>query len=208
MIALTEERRDALTELLNIGFGRSIASMADLVGFYIQISVPSVRIIQPHDIVDVLLQSNVDRGEVTLIQQAFRGEFSGEAVLALPGKAGWALTRMLDIDCGFHPDMAPDKLQLEVLLELGNIVIGACLGKFAEILDCTLSFNPPQVFLDNVHLDRFKQAVSLPEGGALLVLTSFRLEREEVTGYMFIFIGSDCQGSLFRAVDRFLSDLS
>lgn len=208
MNALTEERRDALTELLNIGFGRSIASMADLVGFYIQISVPSVRIIHPHDIVDVLMQSHMDRGEVTLIQQTFRGEFSGEAVLAFPGKAGWILTRMLDIDCGFHPDMAPDKLQLEVLLELGNIVIGACLGKFAEILDCTVSFNPPQVFLDNVHLDRLKQSVSLPDSGALLVLTSFRLERQEVTGYMFIFIGSHCQQSLFQAVDRFLRDLN
>ncbi|MGD8386849.1 MAG: chemotaxis protein CheC [Desulfobacteraceae bacterium] len=208
MNTLTEERRDALTELLNIGFGRSIASMADLVGFFIQISVPSVRIVHPHDIVDVLQQSDVDRDEVTLIQQAFRGEFSGEAVLALPGKAGWVLTRMLDIDCGFHPDMAPDKLQLEVLLELGNIVIGACLGKFAEILDCTLSFNPPQVFLDNIHLDRLKQAVSLSENEALFVVTRFHLERQEVTGYMFIFIGSDCQDSLFRAVDRFLSNLS
>ena len=71
MNTLTEERRDALTELLNIGFGRSIASMADLVGFFIQISVPSVRIVHPHDIVDVLQQSDVDRDEVTLIPVSY-----------------------------------------------------------------------------------------------------------------------------------------
>jgi len=207
MIELTEERRDALTELLNIGFGRSIACLAEMIGIFIRISVPSVRLVRPREIVDILAQAEVDRHEITLIQQSFRGEFNGEAVLALPGKSGHTLARMLESDCGFRPDMEPDKLHMEVLLELGNIVIGACLGKFAEILDSLLSFNPPQIFQDNIRLDRLKQAVSFPDYGALLILTSFRLEREEVTGYMFIFISSEFLETLFTSVDRFLDDL-
>jgi len=208
MNELTADRRDALTELLNIGFGRSIASLAELLGIHIQLSVPSVKIIHPHEIIDVLSASEVSRDKVTLVQQTFRGEFNGEAVLALPGRASRTLASMLETDCGFHPDMEPDKLHLEVLLEVGNIVIGACLGKFAEILDSMLSFNPPQVFLDSIQLDRMRQTISLPEYDTLLVLTSFRLEKDEVTGYMFIFIGNDCLESLFRAVDRFLGGLS
>jgi chemotaxis protein CheC len=207
MIDLTEERRDALTELLNIGFGRSIASLAEMLGIYIQISVPSVRVIQPHEIVEMLSEAEVGPSEVTLIQQSFRGEFNGEAVLALPGTVGHALSRMLEIDCGFSPEMETDKLHLEVLLELGNIVIGACLGKFAEILKSLLSFNPPQIFQDNIQLDRLKQVVSFPDYGALLILTRFKLENEEVAGYMFIFINSDFLETLFQAVDRFLEDL-
>jgi chemotaxis protein CheC len=207
MIDLTEERRDALTELLNIGFGRSIASLAEMLRIYIQISVPSVRVVQPHEIADMLAQSEVGQAEVTLIQQSFRGEFNGEAVLALPGRGGHALSRMLKIDCGFSPDMEPDKLHMEVLLEIGNILIGACLGKFAEILNILLSFNPPQIFQDSIQLDRLKQAVSFPDYGALLILTRFQLQKDEVTGYMFIFINSDFLETLFQAVDRFLEDL-
>ncbi len=207
MIDLTEDRRDALAELLNIGFGRSMASLADLLGIYIQLSVPSIHVLHPHEIVDVFSESEVGKSEVTLIEQTFRGEFNGEAVLVLPGQASQTMARMLEADCGFNPDMEADKLHLEALLELGNIVIGACLGKFAEILDCTLSFNPPQIFLDSVRLDRMRQMIPLPDFGALLVLTSFRLEKEEVTGYMFIFIGHDGMESLFRAVDRFLEEL-
>lgn len=207
MIELTEERRDALTELLNIGFGRSIASLAEMLGIYIQISVPSVNVVQPNEIVNMLAESEVGQAEVTLIQQSFRGEFNGEAVLAFPGRGGHALSNMLAVDCGFSPDMESDKLHLEALLELGNIVIGACLGKFAEILDSLLSFNPPQIFQDSIQLDRLKQAISFPDYGTLLILTRFRLEKEEVTGYMFIFISSDFLETLFQAVDRFLEGL-
>lgn len=208
MIDLTEDRRDTLAELLNIGFGRSMASLAELMGMYIQLSVPSVRIVHPRQILEALSGSAAGREEVTLIEQTFRGAFNGEAVLALPGEASHTLARLLAADCGFNPDMEPDKLHLEAMLELGNMVIGACLGKFAEILESTISFNPPQVFLDSVRLDRLRQMVPLPDQGTLLVLTHFRLEREEVTGYMFIFIGGDALESLFRAVDRFLDDLA
>jgi chemotaxis protein CheC len=205
---LTEDRRDTLAELLNIGFGRSMASLAELMDIYIELSVPSVRIVRPHQILEALSSSVAGREEVTLIEQTFRGAFNGEAVLALPGEASHTLARMLAADCGFSPDMEPDKLHLEAMLELGNIVIGACLGKFAEILESNISFNPPQVFLDSVRLDRMRRLIPLPDQGALLVLTHFRLAREEVTGYMFIFIGSDGLEALFRAVDRFLDELA
>ncbi len=225
MIELTEERRDALAEILNIGFGRSIASLADMLGIYIRISVPSIRVVDSNETADILSSAGggetevtliqqsfrgefTSQDEVTLIQQSFRGEFNGEGVLAIPGAGGHTLSRMLEKDCGFKPTLEPDKLHLEVLLELGNVVLGACLGKFAELLESILSFSPPQIFQDTVQLERLQQAVSFPDYRALTILTSFSLENEEVDGYMFIFISTDFLDNLFTAVDRFLDGLT
>ena len=70
MIELTDERRDALTELLNIGFGRSIASLAEMLGIYIKISVPSIRVVSPDETADILSAADEGQTEVTLIQQS------------------------------------------------------------------------------------------------------------------------------------------
>ena len=41
---LTAVQRDALTELINIGFGRAAASLSRLTGYRVLLDVPSVSI--------------------------------------------------------------------------------------------------------------------------------------------------------------------
>lgn len=204
MTVLTEERRDTLQEMINIGFGRSMSSLADLLGVRIELSVPDVLVIRTEEILDYLIKVMEGTEEVSLVQQGFRGEFFGEAVLALPGLAGRELVVMLDEDAGFQPALEMGQLEMEALLEVGNVVIGACLGQFADLLQTSLSFSPPTVLMENIHSAYLQDVLRARPGDALLIHTKFRVDQRAVMGYLLILLPEDCLHWLYREVDIFL----
>lgn len=204
MTALSDDRREALQEIINIGFGRSMAALADLLGVHIQLSVPDISTIEGSQIFDFILASLNGTEEVSLVRQTFRGDFFGEAVLALSGRAGRELVVMLSEDSGFAPALEMGQLELEALLEVGNVVVGACLGQFAELLETSLSFNPPVVLMDSIHSLQTREVLSARPGEALLIRTTFRVNERAVTGYLLIFLPADCLEWVYREVDRFL----
>ncbi|MFZ5587436.1 MAG: hypothetical protein ACOZHQ_16065 [Thermodesulfobacteriota bacterium] len=204
MTELSNERREALQEMINIGFGRSMASLADLLGVHIELSVPHIATIDGSQVYEFLLASLNGSEEVSLVRQTFRGEFFGEAMLALSGHAGRELVVMLGEDSGFAPALEMGQLELEALLEVGNVVVGACLGQFAELLETNLSFNPPVVLMDSIHSLQTREVLSARPGEALLIRTNFRVNQRAVTGYLLIFLPADCLEWVYREVDRFL----
>lgn len=208
MMELTEARRDALQELINISFGTAVASLAELLNIFIKLTVPSVRIARHQQILSLLADYMEEKDEVTLVQQTFHGEFFGEAVLAFPGSSSKKLVFMLTEESGYTPDMEIDKLELEVLLELGNIVLGACISRLAELLKVLTAFDPPDIFLDKLTSDRITENVTTRQANALLVQTRFEINENEVTGYLFIFLSQACLEWLFKEVDDFIKKFS
>lgn len=204
LTGLTDERREALQEMINIGFGRSMASLAELLGTYIELSVPDISSIQGEQIFDFLFSSLDGPEDVSLVRQTFRGQFFGEAVLALSGRAGRELVVMLGEDSGFQPSLEMSQLEMEALLEVGNVVIGACLGQFADLLETNLSFNPPVVLMDSIHSNQAREVLSARPGQALLIKTQFRVDQRAVTGFLLIFLPLDCLSWVYREVDLFV----
>ena len=204
MSLLTADQRAALTELVNISFGRSMAALSDLLGVFINLSVPEVRITRAGQVLDYLESVFGEDRQLTLVQQTFSGDFFGEAALTLPHQSGATLVQMLDEQSGFRPAMEPDALEMEVLLEVGNIVIGACLSQFAQMLNTQLSFDPPQVFWEDLHTNRFRDQLNTSLDEVILIHTYFDLEDRRASGYLMIFLGKECIGWLLNALDSFL----
>src|SRR5579859_6648265 len=90
---LTEIQKDALTELINIGYARAAAALSNLTGHRISLEVPEVAI---HRIPEIIrkLQS-VIKGEVASVNQVFSGPISGNAILLLDRKAAVLLNQLL-----------------------------------------------------------------------------------------------------------------
>ena len=204
MTLLNADQRSALTELVNISFGRSMASLSDLLGVFINLSVPEVRITSADQVLDYLESIFGEDFQLTLVQQTFSGDFFGEAALTLPHRSGATLVQMLDEQSGFRPAMEPDALEMEVLLEVGNIVIGACLSQFAQMLNTQLSFDPPQIFWENLNTNRFKHQLNTSLDEVILIHTYFDLEDRRASGYLMIFLDKECIGWLLKALDTFL----
>jgi chemotaxis protein CheC len=183
---LTESQKDALTELINIGYARAAGALSQLTGHRITLEVPKVAI---HEIKEMTgLLRNVVQGEVASVNQVFSGPVSGYALLVLDDAAAVLLTRLLTGDHTISNAM--DSATKEVITEVGNIVLNACLGVFGNLLRVQVSFSVPRLHVDTV--EQVFNTITISERElqyALMIHTRFYVQSENVSGYLVIILG-------------------
>ena len=195
---LNEVQRDALVELLNIGFGRAGASLSKLTGERVLLEVPHVAIHPVEELMETL--KAVVSDEVASVHQMFAGPVAGDAMLMLDPRAAAILKELLTDEPALP--LALDTSAREVLTEVGNILLNACIGTFANILHVPVSFSVPEIDVASL------QAIVgrlIASGNALrfaLVVTAgFRLRDAEVTGYVVIVLTVQSLTRLLIALD-------
>src|SRR6185503_17919053 len=87
-------------------------------------------------------------GEVASVNQVFSGPISGNAILLLDREAALLLNRLLT-DRADVPVL--DGAAREVITEVGNIVLNACLGAFGNLLKVQVTFTVPALRIESVH---------------------------------------------------------
>lgn len=195
---LTPTQQDALKELLNIGFGRAASSLSQLTGHRVLLDVPAVSIHPIGDLRQALGQLITE--DVASVHQIFSGPVAGDALLVLDHAGAGILKQLLT-------DEQPLPLQIdasgrEVLTEVGNILLNACLGTFGNLLDVQVSFSIPHLSLDT--LQSVLQSLLVNREGmryGLLVHAGFRLRDAEVTGFLIIVLSVASLDRLLRAVE-------
>jgi len=198
MITLTADQRDALTELINIGFGRAAASLSRLTGHRVQLEVPQVMMC-PVGELGSALRPYID-GEIASVHQVFSGPVGGDALLVLDQRSGGILKELLTNEPALP--LSIDASAREVIAEVGNILLNACLGMFGNLLKVQVSFAVPHVTIEG--LESVLQSVIVEREGlryALVVHAGFRLKSSSVTGYLIIVLSVASIDRLIRAVD-------
>ncbi|MBN2801004.1 MAG: chemotaxis protein CheC [Deltaproteobacteria bacterium] len=181
---LSAEELELLHELINIAFGRAVADLQHLIDIFVVLRPPEADLFDAHR-VRALLEEHIARfGDTAFIEQPFYGDFRGKGLLVLPGGAGRDLISILDPE---YDGTAPSKvLEEETLLEVGNILIGACIGQLSELLDTHSTYAPPRV----IHLtpeEGIREEDLFTNGSFSLVLrTSFEFEHRNVEGFLLL----------------------
>jgi len=195
---LTPTQQDALIELLNIGFGRAAAALSELTGHRVVLEVPEVSIHSISELTPAL--RSVASDDVASVHQIFSGPVAGDALLILDYKAASMLKELLTDEPALP--LRVDASAREVLTEVGNILLNACLGTFGNILKVQVSFSVPQLNLDTLH--HVMQSLLINREGlrfALVVQAGFKLKDAEVTGYLVIVLSVASLDRLLRAVE-------
>jgi chemotaxis protein CheC len=195
---LTTAQQDALIELLNIGFGRAGASLSELTGHRVVLEVPEVSIHPVGTLKNALQRLGIS--EVASVHQIFSGPVAGDALLVLDYTAATSLKRLLTDEPPLP--LALDGSAREVLAEVGNILLNACLGTFGNLLHVQVSFSVPQISLDT--LNAVLESLMINREGlryALVVHAGFRLRDAEVTGYLVIVLSVASLDRLIKAVE-------
>lgn len=182
---LNISQKDTLTELINIGYARAASALSDLTGHRISLAVPEVAIHEIEKITPLL--EEVIEGEITSVNQFFDGSITGNAILLLDKSAALLLNRLLT-DRPNARDL--DEAAREVIIEVGNIVLNACLGVFGNLLQVQISFSVPHLEVDDI--GRILQSVRIQDQSfryALMIHTRFHLRASDVSGYLVIILG-------------------
>jgi chemotaxis protein CheC len=185
-VTLTADQTDAVTELVNIAFSRTGAALSELTGNRVELSVPEVSAHPMPELLSAL--GRYVRGDVATVHQIFDGPVSGDAFLLLD--VGGA-TRLVDLlaDRGAPTREMGDSAR-EVLAEIGNILLNACLGVFGDLLRVRFTFAVPRLHLESLTSMLHTLLIGADElRHALVVGARFRVQASEVTGCMVMVLG-------------------
>ncbi|HLK90448.1 MAG TPA: chemotaxis protein CheC [Polyangia bacterium] len=200
---LSEEKRDALQELVNVGMGAAGAALARVLSAFVELSVPSVEVADRRRLATLFDAGAWSDGELCAVRQPFFGSITGESLMLFDGGE---VARLADL-VGGAPAVSVGQRH-EMLLDLGNVVIGACVNNIAEPLQEVVSFGAPSVVTGRSEVCGF----ALRDSGAwqrgLLINVDFRLEAKSFRSRVLVFLSEQSLTLVGQALTRLLAALA
>ncbi len=197
--------KDLLQELMNIGFGQAAADLAQVIGLSIKLSIPDIQLFKTCELSRHMTEEMDGEQEFSLIEQYFLGKFQGIALLALPARSGKKLVTLFGLQdqCNWSSENLA-MLEKEAMIEVGNILIGACVGKITELLNDVVLYSPPRMRIQDVRDSNLPNNLFAPGSLAISLKTVFHFERKKITGQLFLIANQDSIAWLKTALNAFM----
>jgi chemotaxis protein CheC len=162
-------------------------------------------VVKGRDLPDYFIGELDGSSVVNLIEQNFLGKFSGQALLIFPSGAEKELIKLFNQENPeeiYNVDM--DTLEQETLIEVGNILIGACIGKITELLSDFVTYDPPRLLVQDLAKSTPARFPVDEDSFAISIRTVFRFEQQNVEGYLFLITKQRSIQWLKKALQTFL----
>lgn len=203
MQTLTELHLDALTEVFNVGAGRAAASLSEIVGDEVKLSVPSIEIKKFSDIDKTI--TALDSAKFGAVSQQFSGPFDAQAVLLFTEDHALEIVRDM-----MGSQMSIEELaefEQEAMCELGNIILNACLSAMADMLSISLDSTLPSYKVATTE-EIFRGIGNNADQPYILVLhIDLIIERRHSEGHLIFLLSSLSLSNLVVQIERFLGNI-
>ena len=204
---LTEDQRDALQEIANIGMGQAGARLAALLGRFVHLSVPRIRMVDT-DTLPSAVRDMLDFTEpVTALRQSFRCEIAGEAISLFDSRSADHMKFVFRSDDMNTEERFEDMSDAEVLSDVANLIAGACLTGLFEQLGQLPTFTPPRLIGVQLDLEEVLHPSKLPWDRALLLEVNLQTEDGVFGSHLLTLMTAKAVQSLVAALDGFLANL-
>lgn len=205
---LTEDQRDAMQEITNVAMGQAGSVLATLLGTFVNLSVPRINMLALPEVAGAI-GTMVGRGiGITAVRQSFHGHLRGEAIVIF-GQSG---CKGLDDLMGY--DEALDHTdEIELLLDVSNILVGACLGGITDqIKNITeaqgageLSFSAPSLMAEGVPAEALINPDKITWTHALLLEVNFTLEGRDFISHLCMLMPEQSIEKMRGILDEFIA---
>lgn len=195
----SEDQLDMLQEIVNIAMGQAASSLAQVLDVFIELSIPRIKLVSAEEVVDVV-QDIIGLDEhVTAIRQAFYNELNGESIIFFDSNGCNDLAGLMG-----YENNPQGETRRELLIDVANILIGACLNGIAAQLKNELSFSPPTIIAENDRVDHILSPDKLAWSHALLMEVNFTLESSGFKSHLVIMLAEDAIKSLGESLSQFI----
>lgn len=196
MNQVTPYQIDALTELINIGVGRAAGMLNQILEAHVHLNVPSIRIF-PHAEVENAL-SAMAVTQLSLVSLAFKGSFSGTAMLAFPSDSA---SNLVNIVAGEEPDLSDlDSIRVGALTEVGNIILNGVMGSISNVLKKHLNYSIPVYVEDTIkhllHEDGLES-----DSPIILAKTELTIKKFQIKGNIILLFRVNLFNTLIEILD-------
>lgn len=189
---------------MNIAFGKAAADLAEVINIFVVLSIPDIQILKAQDLPSYLQKQVGAHDHLTIIEQNFWGDFKGSAFLAFHANAGRELISLFGDDSENLGSESIDGLEKETLMEVGNILIGACVGKLSELLGDSVTYSPPRVVTENKADGAIPSRIFESHSSAIVLKTTFCFNERNVDGFMFLVTSNESLMWLKKSLATFM----
>jgi len=139
-LTLSSDMRDCYQEIANVAMGRAGDLLARLLDVFVELPIPNVNFIEVSELRMALRDIENHESTSGVCQGFISAGISGEALLILNDSSFKDVASLMNYK--YEADMGTE---LELLMDLANVLIGACLKGMSEQLDIQFSQGHPEV---------------------------------------------------------------
>lgn len=198
----TEDQNDAMQEVVNIAMGQAGDSLARILGNFVELSVPRIKLVTVKDVIKTVTSMINHDAEVSAVRQAFYNTLRGEAIVIFTQKGADDLAGLMGYDAELD-----SSAEQELLLEVANLLTGAVINGISETLDTNLDFSPPSLMAERTPLDMVLVADQLSWTHAMLLEVNFTVENHDFKCHLLMFMTEDTIEALRNILDDFLNSV-
>ena len=195
--------QDAFRETINVAMGRAAALLARVLGVFVQLPVPNVNMLEVGELHMALADAQSSDRLTAVCQGYIGGGIAGEALLLFHDSEIADMAQLMKIDS--NNGLTSENSEMEMLLDLSSILIGACLSGIAEQIDVAFSQSHPQVLGTQSGIDELIRINQQRWKKTLAVEISYSLEGHNIHFDLLMLFTEDSVERLSRKLAYLMS---
>ncbi|MCF2948658.1 response regulator [Paraglaciecola aquimarina] len=171
------DKLDAYREMANVAMGQAGESLATLLGEFIDLPIPNVNLITNTELHMAI--ADIQRNEsVSAVSQGFiSAGINGEALVIFNDSNFANMVKLLKYK---QDDSNVKSLELEALMDVSNILIGACLRALSTQLHSVFSHNHPIILGQHCDLDDILKSTSHRTNDMLAIEIAYSIKSQNI----------------------------
>lgn len=198
----TEDQNDAMQEVVNIAMGQAGDSLARILGNFVALSVPRIKLVTGADVIKTVTDMIGHTAEVSAVRQAFYNVLRGEAVVIFTQKGADDMAGLM----GYDGELDSSGKQ-ELLMEVANLLTGAVINGISDTLNTDLNFSAPSLMAEHAPIEMILNPEQLSWSHAMLLEVNFAVENHDFKCHLLMFMTEDSIDILRKILDQFLESI-
>ncbi|WP_208592530.1 chemotaxis protein CheC [Gracilibacillus suaedae] len=197
---LSQHHLDVLKEVGNIGAGNAATALSSLLGKKIEMSIPSIKIVDFNELMDYV------GGPEQVIVSVFlriQGEAPGSMFFVLSPEESSSLVEQLTGSSG--DNIEENDLAISAISEIGNILSGSYLSALSDFTSINMQPTVPNLTIDMAAAILMQGLLEISQESDYAIIIDTMIEEEEqsnesVKGHFFLLPDPDSFDEIFKAL--------
>ena len=183
--------RDCMQEIANVAMGQAADLLARLLNVFVKLPVPNVNILEVSELQMALSQTEQDRTYSAVCQGFIGSGICGEALLIFSDSSFTDMAKLLN-----YKGEIDRTVELELLMEIASILVGACTNGIAQQLDTTFSQGHPVVMGQHVRVGELIKANATRWKKTLAIEITYEIENYNISCDLLMLFTEDSLDNL------------
>lgn len=196
-MSITAEQKDLIKEIFNTGVGAASATLEEMAGTEVLLTVPYVDIIRLGDLISEIKKS--EGPSLSAITQNYSGPFEGTAILLYSETSSLKLVQLLTGTA--LPVERISEFEEDALCEVGNIVLNACLATVGNIFKAEIETELPKLLTGSAEKVLTLNGKLPMDRPVIFLKMGFNLATRELRGYLGFILDAAKIEELLKGMD-------